>query len=199
MIDLLYSFDQEYRNSRGSIICGVDEAGRGPLAGPVCCAAVILDSKTRIEKLNDSKKLSEKVREQLYEIIVSQCIAYSVIMVDSKEIDSINILQATLKGMSEAIEQLDQKPDLALIDGNKIPDTKIRCINIIGGDAKSASIAAASVLAKVTRDRYMIKMDALYPGYGFARHKGYGTAAHYQAIKNLGKTPIHRYSFTLDH
>ncbi|MEG2259309.1 MAG: ribonuclease HII, partial [Oscillospiraceae bacterium] len=191
----LYLFDEKKRIEAGGIICGVDEAGRGPLCGPVCCAAVILRPDTRFDALTDSKKVSEKNRERLYGEIVEQAVCYSIVMVDNNKIDEINNLQATLLGMKHAIEQLTQKPALALIDGNKVPETDTEMQFIVKGDSNSASIAAASILAKVTRDKYMRKLDKEFPEYGFAKHKGYPTKEHYQAIKEHGICEFHRKSF----
>ena len=179
-----------------SLICGVDEAGRGPLAGPVCAAAVILPVDLEIEGLNDSKKLSDARRRALYDVIVEQAVAYGIALVDEKTIDEINILQATFLAMGRAVEQLAVTPDLALVDGNREPDFgEIPVRTIVKGDSRSASIAAASILAKVTRDRFMEEQDALYPQYGFAVHKGYGTRAHYDALREYGPCPIHRRTF----
>ena len=177
------------------IICGVDEAGRGPLAGPVCAAAVILPPKTEIPGLNDSKKLSDKKRRELYPIIKEKAIAYGIAFADHQEIDEINILQATYLAMERAINQLSVKPELVLVDGNRAKDFGIPVETVVHGDSLSASIAAASVLAKVTRDDYMLKMAEEYPGYDFEIHKGYGTKAHYAALTELGACPIHRRSF----
>ena len=176
-------------------VCGVDEAGRGPLCGPVCAAAVILPMDCEIEGINDSKKLSEKKRDMLYDIIKEKALAYSVIMVDAKTIDEINILQATFKAMREAVEGLSVKADIALIDGNQKPGLNITERTLVKGDAKSISIAAASILAKVTRDRYCIEMDEKYPEYQFAKHKGYGTKLHYEMIAEHGICPEHRKTF----
>ena len=191
------SFDYERAaQSRGfSAVCGVDEAGRGPLAGPVVAAAVILPIDCQIEGLNDSKKLSEKKREALFDEIRARAVSYAVASVDHAVIDEINILRATFRAMAQAVMHLSVPADYALIDGNRAPALDIASECIVGGDAKSASIAAASILAKVTRDRYMREMDAKYPGYGFAGHKGYGTRAHIQAILQHGPCPIHRQSF----
>ncbi len=178
-----------------SCICGVDEAGRGPLAGPVCAAAVILPANCHIEGLNDSKKLSDKRRRELFPVIKEQAVAYGIAFAAPEEIDNLNILQATFLAMERAIAQLSVKPDLALIDGNREKDFGLPVRTVIGGDGKSANIAAASVLAKVTRDDYMLQMAQEYPGYGFQIHKGYGTKAHYQALDALGACPIHRASF----
>lgn len=179
-----------------SLVCGVDEAGRGPLAGPVCAAAVILPPDLEIECLNDSKKLSDKRRRALYDVITEQAIAYGIAMVDEKVIDEINILQATFRAMRQAVEQLSEKPALALVDGNREPDFgNIPVKTIVKGDSLSANIAAASILAKVTRDRFMEEQDAIYPQYGFSVHKGYGTKAHYAALREFGACPIHRRTF----
>lgn len=178
------------------LVCGVDEAGRGPLAGPVCAAAVILPRDLEIEGLNDSKKLSDKRRRALYEVITEQAISYGIAMVDEKVIDEINILQATFLAMRQAVKQLSEKPALALVDGNREPDFgDIPIKTIIKGDSLSANIAAASILAKVTRDRFMEEQDAIYPQYGFCVHKGYGTKAHYEALRTYGPCPIHRRTF----
>lgn len=177
-------------------ICGVDEAGRGPLAGPVCAAAVILPEGLTIEGLNDSKKLSAAKREKLADIIRREAVAYSVRMVDCETIDRVNILNATFMAMLEAMETLNPAADYALIDGNRLPPGLwIPGECVIGGDAISPSIAAASILAKVERDRYMAGQEDLYPGYGFAKHKGYGTKEHVASILELGPCPIHRRSF----
>lgn len=176
-------------------ICGVDEAGRGPLAGPVCAAAVILPAGLEIPGLNDSKKLTDKRRRELFPIIKQQAIAYGIGLADHKEIDQINILQATYLAMERAISQLSLQPDIALIDGNRAKDFGIDVKTVVKGDSLSACIAAASILAKVTRDDIMLKMAEDYPGYGFEVHKGYGTKAHYAAITALGACPIHRMTF----
>ena len=179
-----------------SLVCGVDEAGRGPLAGPVYAAAVILPSDCEIEGLNDSKKLSEKKREQLYDVIKEKAVAYCIASADVEEIESVNILRATYLAMNRAIDGLKIKPDYALIDGNRIPDgIKVECETVVGGDAKSLSIAASSVLAKVSRDRYIIELDEKYPEYNFKKHKGYGTKEHTDAILKYGPCEIHRMSF----
>ena len=177
------------------LICGADEAGAGPLAGPVYAAAVILPPYLQLPGLDDSKKLSEKKREQLYDIICQEAVSWSVARAEVEEIESINILNARMLAMHRAIEGLSVRPDFALIDGNR--SVGIACPNqtIVKGDGESASIAAASVLAKVSRDRYMVEMDAVYPGYLFAKHKGYPTKAHYACLEALGPCPIHRRSF----
>lgn len=176
-------------------ICGVDEAGRGPLAGPVYAAAVILPRDLVIEGLNDSKKLTEKRREALYDVIVEQAVAYGIGSADEREIDDINILQATFLAMRRAIAQLSVRPDLALIDGNRESDFGVPAETVVGGDGRSANIAAASILAKVTRDRVMLEYAQKYPQYGFDVHKGYGTKRHYEALREFGPCPIHRQSF----
>lgn len=192
----LWKYETEAYENGFSLICGVDEAGRGPLAGPVCAAAVILPHDLEIEGLNDSKKLSDKRRRALYDIITEKAVAYGIAMVDEKVIDEINILQATFLAMRQAVQQLSEKPALALVDGNREPDFgDIPVKTIIKGDSLSANIAAASILAKVTRDRFMEQQDAIYPQYGFAVHKGYGTKAHYEALRQYGASPIHRRTF----
>ena len=191
----LWETEHQLREKGYTAICGVDEAGRGPLAGPVCAAAVILPMDLAIPGLNDSKKLTEKKREELYPIICEQAVAYGIAFADHKEIDSVNILQATFLAMERAIAQLKGKEDFALIDGNREKDFGLPVQTLIKGDSRSANIAAASVLAKVTRDRYMLEMAKEYPGYGFEIHKGYGTKAHYDALTRLGPCSIHRMSF----
>lgn len=178
-----------------SFICGIDEAGRGPLAGPVVAGAVILPKDCQILYLNDSKKVSEKKRELLFDEICEKAVSYGVGVVGPGRIDEINILQATYEAMREAVSQLDPVPEILLNDAVTIPGIDIMQIPIVKGDAKSVSIAAASILAKVTRDRMMAEYDALYPEYGFAKHKGYGTAVHIQAIRDHGPCPIHRNTF----
>ena len=191
----LFEYESELTASVTGPVCGVDEAGRGPLAGPVCAAAVVLPRGVRIEGLNDSKKLSEKQREALYDEIIRAAAAWGVAYAAVEEIEALNILNATYLAMNRAISRLSVPPTLALIDGNRDSgiETESRCV--VHGDALCASIAAASILAKVTRDRYMLEQDALYPEYGFARHKGYGTKAHYEALRAYGPCPIHRLSF----
>ena len=188
---------REYENTYAACayICGIDEAGRGPLAGPVAAGAVILPKDCRLLYLNDSKKLSEKRREELFVQIKEQAVAWSVGIVGPERIDEINILQATYEAMRQAIAGLGVKPDILLNDAVEIPGVDIMQVPIIKGDAKSVSIAAASIMAKVTRDHMMEEYDQLFPEYGFAKHKGYGTAAHIQAIAELGPCPIHRRSF----
>ena len=177
------------------IICGVDEAGRGPLAGPVCAAAVILPEGLEIPGLTDSKKLTDKKRRELYPLIQEQAISYGIGFASEKEIDEINILQATFLAMQRALDQLEVKPDLALIDGNREKDFGIPVKTVVKGDSLSMNIAAASVLAKVTRDDLMMLLAEEYPQYGFEIHKGYGTKAHYAALTEYGPSPIHRLSF----
>ena len=177
------------------LICGVDEAGRGPLAGPVVAAAVILPPHAEIPGLNDSKKLSDKRRRELFPVIKEQAVAYGIGIATETEIDEINILQATYLAMERAMAQLDVKPDLALIDGNRAKDFGLPVRTVVKGDSLSASIAAASVLAKVTRDDMMLELAESYPDYGFEIHKGYGTKAHYEALTKLGASPIHRMTF----
>lgn len=191
----MWKIEQGHFDNGVKLICGVDEAGRGPLAGPVCAAAVILPPNAEIPGLNDSKKLSDKKRRELYPIIKEQAIAYGIAFADHNEIDEINILQATYLAMERAINQLSVKPELALIDGNRAKDFGIPVETVIHGDSLSASIAAASVLAKVTRDDVMLQMAEEYPGYGFEIHKGYGTKAHYAALTERGPSPIHRMTF----
>ncbi len=176
-------------------VCGIDEAGRGPLAGPVFAAAVILPAGICIEGLNDSKKLSEKKREALFDVIKAQAVDCCVARSDENEIDSINILQATFLAMRRAVEGLNIKPDCALIDGNQKPGLSIEQRTIVKGDSISASIAAASILAKVSRDRYMLLLDKQYPEYCFAQHKGYGTKLHYEMLREHGVSPVHRKTF----
>ena len=177
------------------LICGVDEAGRGPLAGPVCAAAVILPKGLVIPGLNDSKKLTDKRRRELFPIIQQEAVSFGIAFASQEEIDEINILQATFLAMRRAIDQLNPKPDFALIDGNRETDFGVPCKTVIKGDCLSANIAAASVLAKVTRDNWMIEAAEKYPGYGFEIHKGYGTKAHYAALEKLGPCAIHRRTF----
>ncbi len=194
----LYAFEAGLRNEY-RLICGIDEAGRGPLAGPVCAAACVLPAGLELEGLNDSKKLSEKRREALYDQITAQALAWAVCLVDEKTIDEINILQATFRAMRGAVSKLSLTPNLCLVDGNLDPGLGLPTKTVVKGDATCASIAAASILAKVTRDRLMLRYDAQYPGYGFAAHKGYGTKAHYAALAALGPCPIHRRSFLKKH
>lgn len=191
----LWRYETEAKNDGFLCICGIDEAGRGPLAGPVCAAAVILPFGLQIEGLNDSKKLTEKKREALYDVITEQAVSFGIGLADEKEIDEINILQATFLAMHRAVEQLSVKPELALIDGNRSPKLPFSERLIVRGDSLSANIAAASILAKVTRDRLMVQYAEQYPQYGFEIHKGYGTKRHYDALREYGACPIHRRSF----
>ena len=186
-------YERKYEKCR--YICGIDEVGRGPLAGPVVAAAVILPKDVDIYYLNDSKQLSEKKREELYDEIMDKAVAVGIGFADEKRIDEINILQADYEAMREALSKLSVKPDILLNDAVDIPGVEITQVPIIKGDAKSVSIAAASIVAKVTRDRYMVEMDKEYPGYGFASNKGYGSAAHIAAIKEMGPCKLHRRSF----
>lgn len=186
-------FEKEYSDHQA--ICGIDEVGRGPFAGPVVAGAVILPTDHPILYLNDSKKLSEKKREELYEVILKEAVATGIGMASPARIDEINILQATYEAMRMAISNLSVQPDLLLNDAVTIPEIEIMQIPIIKGDAKSVSIAAASILAKVTRDRLMVEYEKVFPGYDFASNKGYGTKAHIEGLKKLGPTPIHRMSF----
>ncbi|MCI6739507.1 MAG: ribonuclease HII [Bacteroidales bacterium] len=194
MTEELYAFDQAVRAEHGTF-CGVDEAGRGPLCGPVCCAAVILDPENPIEGVNDSKKLSEKKRELLYEEITRKALAWQVVMVGPEVIDEKNILWATMDGMRQAVEGLKIQPAFVLVDGNRCPQLNIPAASQVKGDGVSASIAAASILAKVTRDRYMCQLDKEYPQYQLAKHKGYGTKLHYELIRQYGIQPFYRKSF----
>ena len=185
---------EEY-HTEASAICGVDEAGRGPLAGPVVAAAVILPADCEILYLNDSKKVTERRRNRLYDEITRKAVSYGVGVVDHETIDDINILQATYEAMRQAVRQLSIMPDLLLNDAVTIPGVPMPQVPIVRGDQKSVSIAAASILAKVTRDRMMVEYDRIYPGYGFAQNKGYGTAQHIEALRRLGPCPIHRRTF----
>lgn len=187
--------EYERKYASFSYICGIDEVGRGPLAGPVVAGAVILPRDCRILYLNDSKQLSEKKREELYEVIMENAVSTGLGFVSPERIDEINILQATYEAMRQAIGKLEKEPDLLLNDAVTIPGVEIRQVPIIKGDAKSVSIAAASIIAKVTRDRLMVQYDEIYPEYGFASNRGYGAAAHLEALKKYGPTPIHRRSF----
>ena len=191
----MWEIEDSFYEQGVTVICGVDEAGRGPLAGPVCAAAVILPPHLELPGLTDSKKLSDKKRRELYPIIKEQAIAYGIGLASEKEIDEINILQATFLAMQRAIDQLDGKAKLALIDGNREKDFGLPVKTVVKGDSLSANIAAASVLAKVTRDDIMVEMAEKYPQYGFEIHKGYGTKAHYEALAAYGPSPIHRMTF----
>ena len=177
------------------LICGVDEAGRGPLAGPVCAAAVILPEHLQIPGLNDSKKLTDKKRRELFPVIQEQAVAYGIGLASEQEIDEINILQATFLAMRRALDQLSVRPEIALIDGNRETDFGLPVKTVVKGDSLSANIAAASILAKVTRDNIMVELAQQYPEYGFEIHKGYGTKAHYEALRTYGPCPIHRKTF----
>ena len=194
---LMGEYERKYADKK--FICGVDEVGRGPFAGPVMAGAVILPADCEILYLNDSKKLSPKRRETLYDEIVSKALAWSVARVEPERIDEINILQATFEAMREAVSKLDIRPDIILVDAVHIPELDIPQESIVKGDAKSLSIAAASIVAKVTRDRVMEEYAALYPGYGFERNMGYGTAEHRDALRTRGATPIHRKTFIHDY
>ena len=191
----LWAIEDRCMEEGFQVICGVDEAGRGPLAGPVCAAAVILPPLLELPGLNDSKKLTDKRRRELFPLIKEQAIAYGIAFATHLEIDEINILQATYLAMERALAQLNVKPDIALIDGNRAKDFGLPVKTVVHGDSLSASIAAASILAKVTRDDLMLQMAEDYPQYGFEVHKGYGTKAHYEALRTYGESPIHRKSF----
>lgn len=191
----LWEIEHGFRAQGYELICGVDEAGRGPLAGPVCAAAVILPWDLKIPGLNDSKKLTDVRRRELFPIIQEMALAYGIAFASPREIDEINILQATFLAMERALSQLSVKPDLALIDGNRSRNFGLPVETLVKGDARSANIAAASILAKVTRDDYMIEQSRLYPAYGFEVHKGYGTKRHYASLTEYGPCPIHRASF----
>ena len=196
-LEKLKEIENELYKDGATKICGIDEAGRGPLAGPVVVAAVIMPQNSMIEGVNDSKKVSETKREKIYEEIISSAISWGVGIIDQQEIDDINILNATKKGLTVSLQELSQRPDLILVDAlNGIDTLGIPYDSIIKGDAKCYSIAAASIIAKVTRDRIMREWDRVYPEYGFEKHKGYGTSAHISAIKEHGLCPIHRKSFT---
>lgn len=191
----LWVYEREAFDAGIKLVCGVDEAGRGPLAGPVCAAAVILPPGLEIPGLNDSKKLTDKKRRELYDIMIEQAVSYGIAFASEQEIDEINILQATFLAMERAMQKLSPQPELALIDGNRTKDFGLPVRTIVKGDSLSASIAAASILAKVTRDRLMEEYDAQYPQYGFAVHKGYGTRRHYAALREYGPCEIHRRTF----
>lgn len=193
----LFEYDEAIAKEPSAVLCGTDEAGRGPLAGPVCAAAVILPRDCDIAGINDSKKLTEKKREILFDEIIKKASAYSIVMIDAETIDRINILQASLLAMRKAVAGLDIAPKIVLVDGNANPEFE-SCVEtrlITGGDAKSTCIAAASILAKVSRDKYMLELHEKYPQYGFNKHKGYGTKAHYEALDAFGACPEHRESF----
>ncbi len=192
-IEALKQYEKEYEHL--GYVCGIDEVGRGPFAGPVVACAVILPKDCSILYINDSKKLSEKRREELYEIITKEAVSFGIGIRDNKRIDEINILEATYEAMRDAISSLKVKPDVLLNDAVTIPGVDIKQVPIIKGDAKSISIGAASIVAKVTRDRMMVEYDEIFPGYDFAKNKGYGTAAHIEGLKKLGPCDIHRFSF----
>lgn len=191
----MWEIEDSFYSDEIQVICGVDEAGRGPLAGPVCAAAVILPKHAELPGLTDSKKLTDKKRRELYPLIMEQAVAYGIGFATEQEIDEINILQATFLAMQRALDQLTVKPDLTLIDGNREKDFGLPVKTVVKGDSLSANIAAASILAKVTRDNLMVEMAAKYPQYGFEIHKGYGTKAHYAALREFGASPIHRMTF----
>ncbi len=195
-----YTYERELGEKGFGSVAGVDEAGRGPLAGPVCAAAVILPDGLEIPGLDDSKKISAKKRDALFDLIKEKAAAYGIAFASETEIDELNILNATFLAMKRAVSQLGEEPSALIIDGNRAPGTGLPEFTLVKGDSKSMSVAAASILAKVTRDRLMDELDAKYPGYGFAVHKGYPTKAHYEAIGRLGASPVHRMSFlkTLD-
>lgn len=191
----MWNIENEYFSKGVNVICGVDEAGRGPLAGPVCAAAVILPANLEIPGLTDSKKLTDKCRRELFPLIKEKAIAYGIGFASEQEIDKINILQATFLAMERALAQLEVRPELALIDGNREKDFGIPVKTVVKGDSLSANIAAASILAKVTRDDVMLALAEDYPQYGFEIHKGYGTKAHYEALREYGASPVHRSTF----
>lgn len=191
----MLEYENKYYDNGCKYIAGVDEAGRGPLAGPVFAAAVIFPKGVYIPEINDSKKLTEKKREELFDVITQKALSYAIVSVDEKEIDRINILNATLKCFNLAVSSLSVKPHIALIDGNRCGEMPVPFETIVKGDSKSMSIAAASILAKVSRDRYIMELDSVYPEYNFKKHKGYGTKEHLEAIQRFGPCPIHRMSF----
>lgn len=191
----LWLLENEIYDSGVRLLCGVDEAGRGPLAGPVYAAAVILPRGLEIDGLNDSKKLSEKKRDALYDVICQNAVSYGIARAEVEEIESLNILNATFLAMNRAIAKLESVPELALIDGNRNKGIEVPSRCVVKGDSKCADIAAASILAKVSRDRYLMEMAELYPQYHFDKHKGYGTKLHYEALREHGPSPIHRMSF----
>jgi ribonuclease HII len=193
----MWQIERQLKKNGCARIAGVDEAGRGPLAGPVCVAAVILPDGLYLEKINDSKKLTPRQREKLYDQIIEQAACYSIVEVSPAQIDQMNILNATFYGMCQAVSKLSIRPDHVLIDGNQIRGMELPHTCVVKGDSKSISIAAASILAKVTRDRLMEQLDRAYPQYGFAKHKGYPTKAHYEALLKYGPCPEHRRSFRL--
>lgn len=194
-LENMWQIEDSFYAQGYQVICGVDEAGRGPLAGPVCAAAVILPKHLEIPGLTDSKKLTDKKRRELFPLIQEQAVAYGIGLASQEEIDEINILQATFLAMERALSQLNVRPDMVLIDGNREREFGVPVQTIIKGDSLSANIAAASILAKVTRDNLMVELAKQYPQYGFEIHKGYGTKAHYEALRQYGASPIHRRSF----
>ena len=191
----MLEYENKYYDMGCELVAGVDEAGRGPLAGPVFAAAVIFEKGVCIPEINDSKKLTEKKREELFDVIKEKALSYAIVSVSEKEIDEINILNATLKCFNMAVSSLSVKPDVALIDGNRVGEMPVPCETVVKGDAKSMSIAAASILAKVSRDRYITELDSVYPEYNFKKHKGYGTKEHLELIKKYGPCQIHRMTF----
>ena len=191
----MLEYEKKYWAMGKKLVAGIDEAGRGPLAGPVYAACVVFEPGVVIEGINDSKKLSEKKREQLFEIIKEKALYYSIVSVDEKEIDRINILEATFKAFRESLNSLPKMPDIALIDGNRAKEIPTEYETVVKGDSKSQSIAAASILAKVARDRFVMELDEKYPQYGFKKHKGYPTKDHYAAIEKYGPSPVHRLTF----
>ena len=193
-IDML-EYEKKYWAMGKKLVAGIDEAGRGPLAGPVYAACVVFEPGVVIEGINDSKKLSEKKREQLFDVIKEKALYYSIVSVDEKEIDRINILEATFKAFRESLNALPVMPDVALIDGNRAKEIPTEYETIVKGDSKSQSVAAASILAKVARDRFVMELDRKYPEYGFKKHKGYPTKDHYAAIEKFGPSPVHRLTF----
>lgn len=194
-LENMWQIEDSFYAQGYQVICGVDEAGRGPLAGPVCAAAVILPKHLEIPGLTDSKKMTDKKRRELFPLIQQQAVAYGIGLASQEEIDEINILQATFLAMERALSQLNVRPDMVLIDGNREREFGVPVQTVIKGDSLSANIAAASILAKVTRDNLMMELALQYPQYGFEIHKGYGTKAHYEALRQYGASPIHRRSF----
>ena len=194
LIDML-EYEKKYWSMGKKLVAGIDEAGRGPLAGPVYAACVVFEPGVVIDGINDSKKLSEKKREQLFDVITEKALYYSIVSVDEKVIDQINILEATYKAFRDSLNELPVMPDIALIDGNRAKDIPTEYETVVKGDSKSQSIAAASILAKVSRDRFVMELDKKYPRYGFAKHKGYPTKDHYAAIEEYGPSPVHRLTF----
>ena len=191
----MLEYEKKYWAMGKKLVAGIDEAGRGPLAGPVYAACVVFEPGVVIEGINDSKKLSEKKREQLFDIIKEKALYYSIVSVDEKEIDRINILEATFKAFRESLYSLPEMPDVVLIDGNRAKEIPTEYETVVKGDSKSQSIAAASILAKVARDRFVMELDEKYPQYGFKKHKGYPTKDHYAAIEKYGPSPVHRLTF----